>query len=401
MVNIFIIPFIYAFIGSSLFIAIPLRIIDLGVSNPFILGLAGSAFSIFYAPLCIIQSLLSNRINKRTAILSVSITYPFIILGFLLFNNILAIIVLCGLMGIVLSMFWPTYQSHITIGLNPVQATRSLQEFNIGWGSASVIGCFTSGVIISCININMLFILNLILSFIGIYLVARHIHNKSTNPIIGYAVQNNHNKNNPPQSKFFLILAWIGVFAVFSSIGVIIWLFPKFAIDAGMSPLVIGSLRAVLGILQIAIFFILRLNHRWQYSFSHLLFYELMLIFGLVILVFSHNVMWWILAFSLIGISVGFLYSSSLFYSSQARSGKKEKTGLHEAILVSGSLFGTLLGGIMAKTFSAFGAYSMCIIFMIICIVIQLVVRFRYKIGNGRTSPWFRLRQNHPPSKGD
>ena len=61
MVDIFVIPFIYAFIGSSLFIAIPLRVIDLGVSNPFVLGLAGTAFSIFYVPLCILQSLLSNQ----------------------------------------------------------------------------------------------------------------------------------------------------------------------------------------------------------------------------------------------------------------------------------------------------------------------------------------------------
>ena len=379
MINIFIIPFIYAFIGSSLFIAIPLRIIDLGISNPFILGLAGSVFSIFYAPLCVLQSLLSNRINKRTAILSVSIAYPFIILGFLLFNNIPAIIILCGLMGIVLSMFWPTYQSHITIGLDPAQATRSLQGFNIGWGSAGIIGCFIGGVIIFSINIKTLFTLNLILSLIGIYLVARHIHNKLADPIIEDTTQNKQIKNNLSQSKFFLILAWIGVFGVFFSMGVIVWLFPKFAMDVGVSPLIIGFLRAVLGIFQVVIFFILRLNHRWQYSFAHLFFYELILISGLVILIFSHNVMWWILAFPLIGVTVGFLYSSSLFYSSQARSVKTEKTGFHEAIIMGGSLLGTFLGGTTAKIFSAPGAYSMCAIFMIICIIIQFAVRFRYK----------------------
>ena len=379
MANIFVIPFIYAFIGASLFIAIPLRIIDLGVSDPFILGLAGTVFGIFYAPLCILQSLLSNRIIKRTAILSVSITYPFIILGFLLFNNIPAVIVLCGLMGIVLSMFWPTYQSHITIRLDPAQTTCSLQTFNVAWGSGVVIGCFIGGVIISCININMLFILNLILSFIGIHLVARHIHNKLTDPIIECTTQNK--PSDQSQSKFFLMLSWIGVFAVFFSMGVIIWLFPKFAIDVGISPLIIGFLRAVLGIFQVVMFFILRLNHRWQYSFAHLFFYELMLIFGLVILVFSHNVMWWTLAFSMIGVTVGLLYSSSLFYSSQARSEKREKTGFHEAIIMGGSLLGTFLGGIIAKLFSASGAYFMCIIFMIICIIIQFTVRFRYKTG--------------------
>ncbi|MDO9465614.1 MAG: MFS transporter [bacterium] len=386
MVNIFTIPFIYAFIGASLFIAIPLHMIDLGASNPFVLGLAGSVFSICYAPLCIIQSLLSNRINKRTAILSVSIAYPFLILGFLLFNNIPAIIILCGLMGMVLSMFWPTYQAHITIRLGPAQTTRNLQGFNVGWGSAGVIGCFIGGLIISCINIKMLFILNLIISFIGIYLVSRHIHNKSTDPI-GCTTQNK--QNNSSQSsvivensnvKSFLILAWIGVFAVFFSMGIIAWLFPKFATDAGMSPLVIGSLRAVLGIFQVAIFFILGLNHRWQYSFSHLFFYELMLVSGFIILIFSrNNIILWTLAFSLIGVTVGFLYSSSLFYSSQARSEKSEKTGFHEAILASGSLLGTFLGGIIAKIFSASGAYSMCVIFMIICIIIQFAVHFRYK----------------------
>ena len=56
-----------------------------------------------------------------------------------------------------------------------------------------------------------------------------------------------------------------------------------------------------------------------------------------------------------------------------------EKTGFHEAIVWSGVLLGTLMGGITAKIFSASGAYFTCIIFMIVCIVIQFVVRFRHK----------------------
>ena len=182
----------------------------------------------------------------------------------------------------------------------------------------------------------------------------------------------------PHHVKQFLVLGWMATFCVWFSIGIIVWLFPKFATDSGMSPSAIGFLRATLGLFEAVVFFLLGLNHRWQYSFSNLIIYELMLIFGFVILMLTSTVAWWALSFAIIGISAGFVYSSSLFYSSQAKTEKSEKTGFHEAVVVSGMLFGTFFGGIISRVFSAAGAYSMCIGLMFLCVILQMFL-FRYK----------------------
>ena len=101
IINVFVIPFLFALIGSSLFIAIPLLI--------------------------------------------VSAIYPIIILGFILTHEIFAMYFLCALLGITLSMFWPTYETHISVNLDQYRATKNLQGFNLGWSTGSVLGCALGG----------------------------------------------------------------------------------------------------------------------------------------------------------------------------------------------------------------------------------------------------------------
>ena len=378
IINIFGIPFLFALIGTSLFIAIPLFILKLGVTDPFVLGMAGAAFQICYIPSCILHSLFSKHINRRRSIVAASVIYPLIILGFILTHKISFIILLCGLLGMVLSMFWPTYETHITVNLDQCRATKNLQRFNIGWSSGSVLGCLMGGILFN-INAKGVFYFDFIISLMAMYFIFHYIQE---NPIEKTSRIHIRQGDSPESSKAegrnakqFLIFGWMGVFVVWFCIGIIVWLFPKFAIDVGMSASIIGFLRATLGAFQAIIFFILGLNQRWQYSFPHLAVYELMLIAGFGILIMTSAVAWWTLSFALIGIAAGFVYSSSLFYSSQARTEKSEKTGFHEAVVMSGALFGTFFGGIISKAFSATAAYSMCIGLMTLCIILQLFLQ--------------------------
>ncbi len=386
MINIFIIPFLFALIGSSLFIALPLFMLKLGVTDPFILGMAGVAFQICYIPFCILHSFFYRRINRRRSIIAVSVIYPLIILGFILTQKVSFIIFLCAFLGVALSMFWPTYETHITVNLDQYRAAKNLQRFNIGWSSGSVLGCLLGGILFT-INVRGVFYFDFLISLIAIGLIFYHIKDNFMEKLCGSKAQINQEEvpeasirkahNN---TKQFLIFGWMGAFVTWFCIGILVWFFPKFATDIGISPPIIGFLRATLGIFQVIIFFILGLNHKWQYSFSNLVIYELVLISGFVILIMTCTVAWWTLSFALIGISSGFVYSSSLLYSSQARTEKSEKTGFHEVAIMSGVLFGTFFGGIISKIFSAAGTYSMCIGLMVFCIILQMLMQFRYRV---------------------
>jgi len=379
IINVFVVPFLFALIGSSLFVAIPLFILKLGVTDPFMLGMAGVAFQVCYIPFCVLHSIFSKRINRKKSLIIVSVIYPIIILGFILTQQISIIFFLCALLGITLSLFWPTYETHISVNLDQCRATKNLQGFNMGWASGSVLGCALGGLLFT-FNVKAVFYFDFIMSLIAIYLIFRYVQENFIERSNSVPVKQ---ENSPESSlrktydiKQFLVFGWMAAFCVWFSIGIIVWLFPKFATDSGMSPPTIGFLRATLGLFQAIIFFVLGLNHRWQYSVSNLVIYELMLIFGFIILMVTSTVAWWALSFAIIGISAGFVYSSSLFYSSQAKTEKGEKTGFHEAVITSGMLFGTFFGGIISRTFSAAGAYSMCIGLMTLCIILQLVLRF-------------------------
>ena len=385
IINVFVVPFLFALIGSSLFVAIPLFILKLGVTNPFMLGMAGVAFQVCYIPFCVLHSIFSKRINRRKSLLIVSAIYPIIILGFILTHEIFVMYFLCALLGITLSMFWPTYETHISINLDQYRATKNLQGFNLGWASGSVLGCALGGILFT-FDVKAVFYFDFIMALVAGYLILRYVQGKFTPltlhnpsllspPFVGGEDRGGGTHN----IRQFLVFGWTALFCVWFSIGIIVWLFPKFATDSGMSPSVIGSLRATLGLFEAVVFFLLGLNHRWQYSFSNFIIYELMLIFGFVILMMTSTVAWWTLSFALIGISAGFVYSSSLFYSSQAKTEKSEKTGFHEAVVASGMLFGTFFGGLISGAFSAAAAYSMCIALMALCIILQLLLRFKYR----------------------
>ena len=371
------IPFLFAVICSSLFVAIPLFILKLGVTNPFVLGMAGATFQIFYLAFCILHSLFSRYINKRKAIITASILYPIILLGFILTHKVSFIFFLCAFQGISLSMFWPTHESYITINVDKRGANKNLQRFNIGWGSGMVLGSLLGGILFS-INMRGVFYFDFIISLIAIYLIFQYIQENFINHNDKSSIKQEDSQELPTAKeniKQFLMLGWTGLFVAWFCIGIIIWLFPKFATDRGISSATIGSLMATQGIFQVIMFFIQGANQRWQYSFPYLIIYELMLISAFAILIIFPSVICWTLSFALIGISAGFIYSSSLFYTSQARTEKGEKTGLHEAVLISGALFGTFFGGIIARAMSISASYSMCIGVIIACIVLQVFMR--------------------------
>ena len=393
IINIFVVPFLFALIGSSLFLAIPLFILKSGVTNPFMLGMAGVVLQVCYIPFCVLHSIFSKQINRKKSLIIVSVIYPIIILGFILTQQISIIFFLCALLGITLSMFWPTYETHISVNLDQCRATKNLQGFNLGWSSGSVLGCALGGILFT-FNVKAVFYFDFIISLIAIYLIFRYIQENFapiTHPLtppvkggeekipLSPLLLGEDKGGGTHNVKQFMVFAWMAAFCVWFSIGIIVWLFPKFATDVGMSPPIIGFLHATLGLFEAVVFFLLGLNHRWQYSFSNLVIYELMLIFGFVILIMTSTVAWWALSFAIIGISAGFVYSSSLFYSSQAKTEKSEKTGFHEAVVASGILLGTFFGGIISRTFSAAGAYSMCIGLVALCIILQLLLRFKYR----------------------
>ena len=284
-------------------------------------------------------------------------------------------------MGITLSLFWPTYETHITVNLDQYRTTKNLQGFNVGWSSGSVLGCVLGGILFG-FNVKVVFYFDFIVILVAAYLILRYVQENFTPvtlPIAPPLVGGENREGGMHNIRQFLVFGWMATFCVWFSIGIIVWLFPKFATDVGMSPSTIGFLRATLGLFQAVIFFLLGLNHRWQYSFSNLVIYEIMLIFGFVILIMTSTVAWWALSFAIIGISAGFVYSSSLFYSSRAKTEKSEKMGFHEAVVASGMLFGTFLGGVISRAFSAVGAYSMCISLMFLCIILQMFLHFKYK----------------------
>ena len=138
----------------------------------------------------------------------------------------------------------------------------------------------------------------------------------------------------------FLPLALLANFATFFAIGLVRALFPKLAIDLGFSPSLLGYLLALIAVTQLAVFYFMSRTDRWQFRMSPIIFAQLLAAFGLGLIGIGTQPIIFACGFLLLGGLIGVTFTASIFYSLYAEGPGGRRTGIHEAIVGSGFLFG-------------------------------------------------------------
>jgi len=93
------------------------------------------------------------------------------------------------------------------------------------------------------------------------------------------------------------------------------------------------------------------------------------------------------LAFAFIGMGVGMTYSSSLFYGLDITYQRGPSAAVHETVLGTGNLLGSLMGGIVAQKFSLRAPYLVLAAAVLGGIIIQILLRRYYGSLDRTTIP--------------
>ncbi|MCX7599913.1 MAG: MFS transporter [Armatimonadetes bacterium] len=329
-------------------------------AGPLLLGLYGTAASSVYGVMALVSGRAADKLGRRVGAAALFIGGAvWLLVG--VQKSPYALVLLTPISAAVLAYFWPATQAWIRdLVADRRHLNAVLGSFNVLW---------TAGLMLGPVVCAYLWVRNHYAPFaasagvawlmaLGLLMVP--IGRKKEDRAAGEVSDDD---TADPRADFYLPLAWAANFVSWSAAGVIRTLFPKLAHDLGFGEVVTGWLTFAYYVGQLGAFLALRQSSAWQYR-------RLPLVLGLTGGALGMGGAWlgrapltFGVCFAVAGVSVGFTYVASLFYSLQAPQHRRgRRAGIHEMTVGAGGALGPLVGGTVASYYgvrASFGALGL------------------------------------------
>ncbi len=346
-------------------LCVPLLAIALG-ADYLTLGAIGAIGSLVYTLGCTVSGKLSDRIGYRRTAIMASFVIAVLIATYVLVDRISQVFVLTMLLGLAMSGYWPPLQAWLGQHLPFCRLGRVLGQFNVAWSAGILLGPPIGGFLFS-IRSELPFVLTSVSVFMLFLALAF------------FSVRNG--EYIPPEpdhdplferSRIFLPVAWVANFSTFFTVGLLRFLFPKYASDLGIAPKPLGYLMALIGIGQLAMFLIVTHSKWWQFRLGPLLAVQVLAMSGLLAIMAGSDYFMFTYGILCHGALVGITFSASFFYSFHTREARGARMGKNEAIVGSGMFLGPILGGIAAETLGPRSPYGLAAFIILAAILIEV-----------------------------
>ena len=266
-------------------------------------------------------------------------------------QNLIAQLLVLGGFTIFACFVWPALQALASEGeFSKADLSRTIGIYNVVWSATAAVAYFFGGALFDQLGPRSIFWLPATVFALEIFMAIRLARNfKVTHqPLRASAVEPDRTSHpaNLAYPRLFMKLAWLA--NPFAGIGIntVVALIPGLARELHLSATQSGVLCSVWFFARLVAFVVLWHWHGWHFRFRWLLgaFLALMGSFAVILTVRDF---WYLgMAQVVFGLAVGFMYSSSLFYSMNVGETKGEHGGLHEAAMGAGNCVGPAVGAI-------------------------------------------------------
>jgi len=169
-------PFGMDLVLSGYYLAAPLLLIEFK-ANPVQLGLVGGITAAVHMVLAHRMGPLSDRFGRRRLILLGPLLFTMSCLFAAMTNHIGVILLLSGLNGLCLSLFWPSLQAWVADLQTEGSLARDIGTMNMAWTASHLVGPIISGLLFG-FHPRLPFFFAAILSFVLFLLICRSIYDR-------------------------------------------------------------------------------------------------------------------------------------------------------------------------------------------------------------------------------
>lgn len=341
-----------AVVVSMVNFALPLLAIRFGAS-PFQLGLVGTVGSLCYTLAAPFAGRLADRFRPKRLMLIGAAIYAGVYTMAVWTGSVGYLLLLVGLGGGVMSLFWPPLATWIAEGKGREALAKALGGYNMAWCAGMVVGPLLGGVAFQT-DFRLPFWGAAAIDLATLAILVRVPEGRrSSAPDVG-----------PPSERCggrsLLYAVWVANFAGYFTMGTVRSLFPKLGTEIGFSPRTLGILMAVISLTQLTTFAYYRARGGKGIKMRNLLLAQLSGTVGMASVMTSERFEGFALGFLLLGLLLGTTYSFGIFYSLYGQVQMGAYSGLNEAIVGSGLLSGPFLGGWVAQGWGLRAPYLLC-----------------------------------------
>ena len=334
----------------------------------FALGVLGALAAGTYALTCLGSGHVIDRVGYRKTIAGscLLLLAVFFLFSLVRFPWEMFLLVAAGSLGT--AFFWPSMMRWVGEEERGEELRVRIGNFNLALMAGVMVGPVIGGVIFP-VNYRFPYLLAVLMVFLVLllFLFRREEAKKAAGSTIPAAQDSEKSAFSPA----FIYVGWVANFASWFAIGSAETLFPKLALQLGVSKLALGILISLIPLGQIVVFVWLRRGGGWHYNFRLLIAFQLLGAAGMA-LFFAAGAGWiFALAFLLTGFCGGMTYFSSLFYSLYRQEAKGRKSGFHESFLGLGVALGPLAGGLVASGGGLRAPYMLNIVVFFLAVIAQ------------------------------
>ena len=258
------------------------------------------------------------------------------------------LLMLATVLGMTLT--WPTLEALVSENESRANLQHLVGRYNVVWAGTAALAYFIGGALLEKLSMQSLFLVPLALLIVQLALTfwleraaktatswppPAAADSPSRPPEIPHA---------PAEAKMFLRLAWLANPFAYIAINTLIAVMPGVAQKLGLSTTLAGFCCSLWCFARVAAFLGLWYWPGWHYRFRWLLAAYLGLVASFAVILLLPNLAVMIAAEMVLGLAIGLIYSSSLFYSMDVGDTKGEHGGIHEAAIGLGNFVGPAVG---------------------------------------------------------
>jgi len=255
-----------------------------------------------------------------------------------------------------MSFTWPALEALMSEGEAPGRLLSLVGIYNVTWAGTGAFAYFTGGAMMQNWGFRAIFFVPVALMAGELVLLHWLERQAALQKSPGVSLPLPHRMTDSPDpasSKRFLNMAWVANPFAYLTVNTMVATIPSLAKHQGLTPRAAGFVCSIWLFARAGAFLGLRLWPKWHYRFDFLAgaYATMIVCFAAMLLV---PVVWVMAVAQLVlGVALGLIYYSSLYYSMDVGDTKGEHGGIHEAVIGLGNGGGPAIAAIALGLFPA------------------------------------------------